>query len=30
MTGNHYLTEPDHAREEVADRMAGWVSHYGL
>lgn len=30
MTGNHYLTEPDQAREEVADRMAGWVSHYGL
>ena len=30
MTGNHYLTEPDQAREEVADRMAGWVSHYCL
>ena len=30
MTGDHSLTEPQEAREEVADRITGWVSRYGL
>jgi pimeloyl-ACP methyl ester carboxylesterase len=30
MTGDHYLTEPAGAREEVADRISGWLDGYGL
>lgn len=30
MTGDHYLTEPEGARDEVADRISGWLSGYGL
>jgi pimeloyl-ACP methyl ester carboxylesterase len=26
MTGDHYLTEPDEARDEVADRIDAWLS----
>ena len=25
MTGDHYLTEPEGARNEVADRISGWL-----
>jgi pimeloyl-ACP methyl ester carboxylesterase len=30
MAGDHYLTEPDGARDEVADRISGWLDGYGL
>jgi hypothetical protein len=30
MTGDHYLTEPGGARDEVADRISGWLDGYGL
>jgi pimeloyl-ACP methyl ester carboxylesterase len=30
MKGDHYLTEPAGARDEVADRMVGWLNNYGL
>jgi hypothetical protein len=30
MTGDHYLTEPQGARDEVADRISGWLNGYGL
>ncbi len=30
MTGDHYLTQPTQAREEVADRIAGWLNAYRL
>lgn len=30
MAGDHYLTEPDGARDEVADRISGWLSGFGL
>jgi len=29
MAGDHYLTEPDEARDEVADRISGWLDGYG-
>ena len=25
MTGDHYLQDPDTARDEVADRIVGWL-----
>lgn len=28
MTGDHYLTEPDDARTEAADRIAAWLGGY--
>jgi pimeloyl-ACP methyl ester carboxylesterase len=30
MAGDHYLTEPDEARNEVADRINGWLDKYGI
>ncbi len=30
MAGDHYLTEPDAARDEVADRISGWLDRYGI
>ena len=30
MAGDHYLTEPDGARNEVADRISGWLDRYGI
>ncbi|MCP3936206.1 MAG: alpha/beta hydrolase [Actinomycetia bacterium] len=30
MAGDHYLTEPDGARDEVADRISGWLDGYGI
>jgi pimeloyl-ACP methyl ester carboxylesterase len=30
MAGDHYLTEPDGARDEVADRISSWLDSYGI
>ncbi len=30
MAGEHYLVEPAGARDEVADRISGWLDKYGL
>ena len=30
MAGDHYLTEPAGARDEVADRISGWLDGYGI
>lgn len=30
MAGDHYLTEPDGVRDEVADRISGWLDNYGV
>jgi len=27
--GDHYLQEPEGAREEMADRVAGWIEERG-
>ena len=29
VTGDHYLTEPDNARDEVADLIAAWLQAHG-
>ena len=29
MPGDHYLTEPGNARDDVADRIAGWLNDHG-
>ncbi|MEZ5597594.1 MAG: hypothetical protein R3E84_14605 [Pseudomonadales bacterium] len=30
MAGDHYLTEPDGARDEAADRIVGWLGEQGV